>query len=92
MQYADRDSKNIFLKNHIDMIKEQDSFKKKGRNGSIPIFSGVGSGWGEEYLKLLLFVIFAEQFNLLIIHLLNITLRHVESYFSHFTKESTETG
>lgn len=73
------------------MIKEQDSFKKRGRNGSIPMFSGAGSEWGEEYLELLLFFIFAEQFNLLIVHLINITLRHVERY-SHFTKENTETG
>lgn len=42
------------------MMKEQDSFKKK-RNGSIPIFSGAGSEWGEEYLELLLFFIFANN-------------------------------
>lgn len=50
------------------MKKEQDSFEKKGRNGSIPVFSGAGSEWGEEYLELLLLFIFAEQFNLLIVH------------------------
>lgn len=50
------------------MKKEQDSFEKKGRNGSIPVFSSAGSEWGEEYLELLLLFIFAEQFNLLIVH------------------------
>lgn len=74
MHYADRESKNIFLKNHIDMIKEQDSFKKKGRNGSILIFSAEGSEWGEEYLELLLFFMSAEQLNLLITHLLTLCL------------------
>lgn len=56
------------------MIKEQDSFKKKGRSGSILIFSVAGSEWGEEYLELLLLFISAEQFNLLITHLLTLCL------------------
>lgn len=68
IHYADRESKNIFFKNHMDMKKEQDSFEKKGRNRSIPVFSDAGSEWGEEYLELLLLFVFAEQFNLLIVH------------------------
>lgn len=47
MHYADKESKNIYLKNHIEMIKEHDFFKKE-RNRSIPIFSGAGSEWGEK--------------------------------------------
>lgn len=73
------------------MIKEQNSFKKKGRNESIPLFLSADREWGEGYLEFLL-LIFDEQFNLLIVPLLNFTLRYVGSYFSHFTKENTETG
>lgn len=74
IHYAGRESKNIFIKRLLWYDKEARflSFEKKGRNGSIPIFSDRGNERGEEYLALLSF--FAEQFNLLTFHLLKLHL------------------